>query len=507
MMRRVWHSLGLLLFIGLLGQPVSAQRVELAGRGDLEHDARLEALLSGPYTLIARDTVIANGTTVPGPVLVVGATLRVNGTIEGDLYVVEGNVFLRPTAVVTGQIFNISGGFYPSEQASIATVAVNDPNAPYELERLPDGTLRIVGTNRRTAFVLDGIFGAHIPTYDRVNGLSLAAGAGYAPPPIGRTEPLLHAWAAYRFERSEVEGGAELSATRRRTTVAIGAERNTLTADRWRRGDLTNSVAAIFSGKDYRNYYAADRGWIEVRRLLEEGVRTTNAFVRLQAEDATSLETGDPWHLFGDSLRFNPPVAEERLTSVIAGGVMELEQPRLVAELNLEAEAAFEALDGARSFQRVAFWGEGAVPGLANHTVELEWHLRAPLGGAPLPRQRWTFLGGSSTLYTLDLGSLAGDRVAFAGLRYAIPLPILRGGMLGGPQLVLLHHAGTAWSDSCTGLTPAPCSTEPDLHQNLGVELRFPLFYARVVIDPADSGKPKFSANVSLPKGRRPWER
>jgi hypothetical protein len=223
-------------------------------------------------------------------------------------------------------------------------------------------------------------------------------------------------------------------------------------------------------------------------------------------EDATSLETGDPWHLFGDSLRFNPPVADERLTSVWAGGTMELRQPRLEADLNLDVEAAFDAFDGARTFQRVAFWGEGAIPALADHTIELEWHLRAPLGSDSLPRQRWTFLGGSSALYTFDLGSVAGDRAIFSGLRYVIPLPILRGGLLGGPKLILLHHAGTAWSDRCLGLTPPPCSTEPELHQNLGIELRFPLFYGRIVIDPEDAGSPKFSANVSLPKRRRPWE-
>src|SRR5690606_12012601 len=185
--------------------------------------------------------------------------------------------FLRPSAVVTGTVHNLGGGYFPSEQAQVADVR-DEPLAPYEVERLADGRLRILGTRHRSALVLDGFRGVRIPTYDRVDGLTLGLGAGLLTPPLGSIEPMVRGWIEYRFERGEFTGGGELSAARGRTSVAVGAERTTATEDRWIRGDLTNSISVIWDGDDHRNYYESDRAWVELRRVLERTDRVTTAF-------------------------------------------------------------------------------------------------------------------------------------------------------------------------------------------------------------------------------------
>jgi len=103
------------LLVALLGSaiapaPGAAQRVERVGSGAASVDARLDDLLAGRYLLVARDTTFAATDTVPGPVLVLGARLIVEGVVAGDLIVVDGEAYLRPTARVIGDAVNIGGG-------------------------------------------------------------------------------------------------------------------------------------------------------------------------------------------------------------------------------------------------------------------------------------------------------------------------------------------------------------------------------------------------------------
>lgn len=500
------RTLPMLLALAMAAPAAAQQRtgqttphIERTGRGILVYDRALDALLADDYTLVSENLLVANGDTLAGPVLVAGATLRVNGTIDGDLYIVDANVFLRPTAVVTGSIYNLGGGLYPSEQAQVAGVT-DEPIAPYEVERLADGSLRIVGTRSRSALVLDGFRGVRIPTYDRVDGLSVGVGAGLLTPPLASIEPMVRGWAEYRVERSEFTGGGELSAARGATTLAVGAERTTESEDRWIRGDLTNSLSTIWDGDDYRNYYQSDRGWVEARRVFETGQRISNAFLRFQVEDATSLPAGDPWIIRQpDSIRPNPAVADIRISSLLAGGSVTWDTPNLVGEVAIETEFAFDVLDGERSFRRFAITGEAAIPALADHTLEVEWHFRGPFPGTDsLPRQRWSFVGGSGTLYTYDIAAFPGDRVAFAGLTYVIPLPArLTLPLIGRPSFNLLQTTAAAWTHDI----------ERVARHNLGAELRWPFFYARVIADPENFDEPEFSVNVSFPRGSLPWQR
>lgn len=487
------------LVAAALPAPAHAQQVERSGRGEFVYDQALDELLAGEYALVAENTLVATGDTLRGPVLVVGATLRVNGTIVGDVYIVDANVFLRPSAVVTGTVYNLGGGYFPSEQAAVGG-ETNEPLAPYELERLPDGRLRIVGTRQRSALVLDGFRGVRIPTYDRVDGLTLGIGAGYLTPPLGRIEPFIRGWVEYHTERGEFAGGGELSASRGRSALAVGAERATSSEDRWIRGDLTNSLSTLWDGDDYRNYYQADRGWVEARRVFERGDRETSAFLRFQIEDATSLPAGEPWMLLDpDSIRSNPAVAEIRISSIRVGGTMLLEMPRILGELDVETEFAIDAFDGERDFARFEITGDVAVPAIADHSVELEWHLRGPLPGTDsLPRQRWSFVGGSGTLYTYEIAEFPGDRVAFGGLRYVIPLPArLTIPFIGRPSFNLLHTTGAAWT----------AALKRAARHNFGAELRFPFLYLRMLFDPEQLDEPKFSVNVAFPRESLPWAR
>jgi hypothetical protein len=480
-----------------LASPAAAQQVELRGRGDVGHDVLLRDLIArGDYVLIARDTLIGRNDTVPGTALVLGARLRLEGVVTGDLVIVDANVFLRPSARVLGSIRNVGGGLYPSELATIEGATFSDPHAPYIVRELDDGTLVIQGLTRRSALVLPGIFGLGLPAYDRVDGLTLSWGAEYLTPRIGYIEPAVRGRVDYRSQRGALTGGAELGLPRRGTELAFGAERTTLTNEGWIRSTPDNTVSFLLLSKDYRDYYEADRGYAELRRTLETGPRTTTVFLRSQLEQARTLPAGSPWTVLGTPRSDNMVIDDGRIASVLGGGSMEWRHPLHLVRLTATAEAAGAVLRGQHSFARFEITADWALAALHDHTLRIQPHFRGPLPGTEsLPRQRWSFVGGSGTIYTRSFAEFRGDRVAFLETLYSIPVPLsIR--FLGAPDLDLLHLAGMAWS----------AGESPPFLQNLGARVRFALVNVRVLTDPSSPADVDVSVGFNLPRRSYPWQ-
>jgi hypothetical protein len=485
---------------GVAGQQAEpSPRVELRGRGDADNDAFIRRTLRDPgLIIIARDTVIGQADTIPGTALVIGATARIDGVVAGDLVAVDANVFLRPTARVHGNVRNIAGGFYPSDLATIAGTTTSDPTAAYFVRPREDGLFIIQGTTRQRMVVFSGFYGLQPPAYDRVDGVTVTIGAGLLLPRIERIEPLLRGHVNYRSQRGVITGGGELALPRGRTELVAGAERTTLTNERWIRGDLTNSVSYFFTGTDYRDYYEADRAYASLRRTIEVGPRTTSVFLGAQLEEARTLPAGNPWTVLGKPRQDNMAVDESRIASVLAGGAMEWTQPVHVVGLHGSVEVAGRTLDGEHAFARYAADADWAMAAFRDHTLRVQGHAQGPFPGTDsLPLQRWSFVGGEGTLHTFDMAEFRGDRVVFVETTYAVPVRRMRVRFLGVPDVELLHQAGMAWTSG----------ERRDLEQNVGVRVRFSLINLRVVMDPArPAEKARFVVGFNTPRRAYPWE-
>lgn len=481
------------------GNLLVAQSVERTGAADNAVDRRIDALLeSRDYLLVTTDTAIPRGATVPSSLLVLNATLILEGSIAGNLIGVGANLFLRPDARVEGDVVNAGGGLYRSALAEIGGTVIDRTNADYRVERR-GALLRIVGAGEDERLVLDGFRGFWPPTYDRVDALGLRWGATYFPAVEYGVQPRVHGWAGYLSGRGELVGGAELAFQRGNSEIAAGAYRETATNDEWIRGDLRNSISFLLAGKDYRNYFDARRLYARVGHRFGRDPSFLTLSLTGRWEDASSLGTGDPWTLFGDDPRFNPPIDDGVISSLILGTDGEWLGSRAAWEGSAWLEFAGEALGGDFTFGQFVLLGEWAMDALADHILEIEWYFQGPLPGTEsLPRQRWSIIGGSGTLPTFSAGEFRGDRVAFVESKYIIPLPErLRLPIIGVPDLQLIHAFGMAWTDTL----------KRDLEQNLSIRLQFFGPYARVVYNPADRFEDiEFDVGISWPfDGRYPW--
>ena len=474
-------------------------RVELNGRGEPAVDRRLAELLDSGPVIVAVDTRLAASDTVHGPVLVLDATLIVEGVIRGDLAIVDAGAFIRPGAVIEGDVINAGGGMYLSELATIGGRLLDFPTAEYTVRREPD-RLVILASGAPGPIRLDGLYGFEPPTYDRVNGVTPTWGGTLVGPHLGPIEPALRGRVGWHTERGEPTYAGELSLRWGPTSLRGGHERASATNEHWIRGDLRNSVNYLWDGDDFRDYHQIERSWAGIFREFGDPERPFFARlgVRGQVEDAESLAGGQPWHLWGDTVRPNPPIDDGRTTSVIADGLVAWTGRTTTFEGVVAYEAARSWMDGDFEFDRVVLTAEWAMQALANHTLEIELHGQVPIGGDSLPRQRWSFVGGSGTLQTTDFAAFRGDRVVFLETSYRIPLPERwRLPLFGVPELRLVHGAGAAWT----------ADEDRDLHQEIGVRLDLFAVYFRYMIEPSNTSNTDLDIGITLPfGGAYPWE-
>jgi hypothetical protein len=483
--------------------PAHAQRLQFRGNGEPDLDRQIRRVLAQPdYLHISSDTVIGAGQTVPASLVITRATVTIEGTVRGDVLGVDANVFIRPGARIEGQTLNAAGGLYRSELASFNGDVANHPLAPYRVVREADA-IWIEGFREPASLIaLDGAFGFVPATYDRVNGLTARWGAALVLPMAGTIEPELRGQVSYRTESQRFGGRLELALIRRGSMLLVGADRDVLSSDRWIRGEISNTLSFVSSGKDYRNLYGADRVYAEFAREFKVRSTLWGASVRAQREDAKSLSTGDPWVFQGpDTLRSNPGINDGRIASAILRGFAGRGWATSALMAASELEFSGEVAGGEFNFGRYVTSLDYAAKAIANHILEIDAYAQGPLPGTDsLPLQRWTFVGGSSTLQTFPIAAFPGDRVVFVRTRYTIPgdrrfrLPLV-----GAPDISLIHVGGMAWTkDRNLGI-----------EQNSGVQLfLMRVAWVRYFINPSDPGdQNELGFGVSLPRRLRPWER
>ncbi|CAN5499190.1 hypothetical protein BH24GEM3_BH24GEM3_00190 [soil metagenome] len=476
---------------------LSAQTLQVEGGAEYRAVQLLrEMLLREQYLLLSRDTVLPADFRTTGDLLVVDADVRVEGQVEGRVAVVGGALFVRPGARIAGSIAAVGSGVYPSNLAEVGQIVATPAGTAVEVVAVPDGFLaRVASPPRQPFLLLPGAYGVRLPTYDRVDGFTLAWGPQLRL--LRRPDgPTLELWGAYRSAREAVDGGARFDVPLGEGIHAVGeVARATLTNEQWIRGDLTNTLAAAFLGTDYRDYFQSDYAALTLVRPLPSGAFAPELALAprltLRASRDRSLPLSQTWSLFGGEgmRRENAAIDDGEILSLTAGTELAWEGTNSAFRGDLLVERAFAGTDRP-DFTRWMAEGRWDLAALWNHQVSLAARAMGPLGDGPLPRQRWSFIGGTGTLPTFAIGDFRGDNLIFVQSSYAVPLTFIELPFLGSPVLRAVHAVGAAWPSGSPG---------PDWEQNLGLGLRIMLLDAAVYVDPArGSRRPVLSIGLVL---------
>jgi len=358
--------------------------------------------------------------------------------------------------------------------------------------------------------------GLRIPSYDRVNGLALPWG-----PKLELGDGRLDVDALVTYRSNLGKWDPSLEGTIRpgdENELRFFAGRGTFTNDAWIRGDLENMVAAFFAGSDSRNYYRADRGTARFARTFTSTSVTFAPFIGGNVEHDWSTgslaPTKSPWSFYGRKgelkmRRPNPRVARGSITSALGGAAIQVVRGDVEGKLDalleqsvrtaLKPDCAGVPVFGlcsqpqpGDSFTQATFDGRVSFPTFGTQTFAFKGHAVLTGGSGITPVQRFAYLGGSSTLATVNLLALGGDRLLFVQGDYIIPIDRIQLPFVGSPFIGLRYAAGNA---GVGGL--------PALIQNLGVGLGVSFVRADYTIDPAQNRSPfsrksAFSVGLSL---------
>jgi len=342
--------------------------------------------------------------------------------------------------------------------------------------------------------------GLRIPSYDRVNGLSLPWG-----PQLATSDESLelNALVTYRSNLGQWDPSLEgyfRPGTANELKLFVG--RRTFTNDAWIRSDLVNSLAALFVGSDARNYYRSNLATLRFTRTLAFSSLVLTPFLAGSFEDDWSTgsiaPTKYPWSFFGRNgrlrmRRLNPPVANGHINSILGGTGIQISRGGLEAKLDATLEHAlstsfrdctFIPADGS-CFVSPSYFNQTTVdsrvtfPTFGSQTFAFLGHALLASGGKIPPPQRFGYLGGSGTLATVDLLALGGDRLLYVQGDYMIPIEKIQLPLVGSPFLALRYGAGNAG----VGRLPA-------LIQNVGVGAGISIIRVDYSIDPAQNRSP-----------------
>jgi hypothetical protein len=295
--------------------------------------------------------------------------------------------------------------------------------------------------------------GLRIPSYNRVDGLALPWGPDIK---FGNGRVELAPVVTYRSHIGkfdpEITGKVKAGPM---GELRFTAGRSTFSNDRWIKSDIINSLTTLATGGDTRNYFRADRGQVEYFHTIVRPMITFTPSAGALHEFAWS--TGDslphsssPWSLFGrtDDLgmrRVNPGVIRGHTTSGLAGLLVEFDDNVTKAKLGTRVEHAFDSPETAAissGFTQLTVDARSKFPTFGLQQFEFAGHF--VFTGGDAPPQRYSYLGGSSTLSTVDQLALGGDRLVFVEGEYQYPLraPVIQ--FVGAPILTLRWAAGSA---------------------------------------------------------------
>src|ERR671919_2571785 len=134
-------AMGLCLAIEMAPAQDPQSTVVLRTQGRGRPGEILREVMARPYDVILVDSVVhlPRDSTIPRSVLILGGDATVASVVNGDVIVVDGDLFLHPGADIAGRAVAIGGGVYPSSLARVAVGMESFRDVTYDVNRASDG--------------------------------------------------------------------------------------------------------------------------------------------------------------------------------------------------------------------------------------------------------------------------------------------------------------------------------------------------------------------------------
>jgi hypothetical protein len=454
---------GRLLALILVPVSVRAQEVVVREPGPGPAAEIVRRLMAGPHVVRAGEgpLELPRDSTITASLLVLGRPTYLAGRVQGDVVVIGADLFLRPGVDVSGRAVAIGGTVAATTLGRVAGGVESRRDETFVVHRGGDGagyTLDYRADReeyREPMFSLTGISGLQIPTYDRVDGLSLGVG--------GMVQLREHAVeieprVTYRSRLGVVDPSLILRLNPLgKLRLEARAARDTRTNDDWIYGDLINSAFTLFTGADTRNYFRSNLGDARLVWRVERDAYRLQPFIGGRVERVSPITAvGNVWSLTGrKSLekiqRPNPLVEAGDLSSVLVGADYESLAGVVTSHASVMVEPSLKVPASTANFVQLTLHGVIDFPTFGTQRLHVKAHAVATRGDS-VPRARYAYLGGTGSLRTLELLEQGGSALLYVENRYTIPLAAIVLPLGISPVLTLRDAFGAAGIGSLPAL-------------------------------------------------------
>jgi hypothetical protein len=333
------RSLTLVLAATLIAGTASAQRrEESVPRSGLPRDVSREATRMFNETTALRSTerlVIEENRTVDGDVAVLNGPLLISGRVRGRVVAINSDVVLRPSARIEGDLW-VVGGEVEGRHAAYVGGEIRIYRQSLQYTRDGDRILEERATQssdetdwwrrmERTRRSGSKLQIASAGAYNRVEGLPINLG-----PQIFLNDSWgsarLDAYAVIRTETSFSGTNDDLGHNvnlelrlGRPGGLLLGGRAFSLVdpTEDWKLTDLEAALAAFLARRDYRDYYERRGGQVRAGMFLSKGVEVTAAY---GDERWMSRMASTPWTLTRRSALWRPnPTFDEARMRLLSG--------------------------------------------------------------------------------------------------------------------------------------------------------------------------------------------
>jgi len=377
--------------------------------------------------------VIEEDETIRANVVVKAGDLIVYGTVDGDVLVVGGTLYLKDGGRVNGNARVINGNIVKDEGGIVEGYMdkTRASTAGYRFDRgrfnRSDYLLNVPWIDETTNF--DNF----IYRFNRVEGHFIGLGSEKKYYWDGRRNfsaygsvgwgAKSHRWRynlglGRQFLLNSSSDGGEL--------IEIGGEGHSLTdsRDQWIIGTNENTAASLLLHEDYRDYYGREGFSVHTGYYTRQDFVTAQLSVAYVLDKYTSLEKRTEWSIFGGRKVFrpNPVIDDGRMRSIVV-------TPGFSTETRTSRGQEGWTIYGTAEFADERYGGDfnfsQAIADIRRYQP-LSWYdnfnirLRVGTSGGKVPAQKTFELGGLSSLHARPYKSEAGNRMILVNAEYIV---------------------------------------------------------------------------------------
>jgi hypothetical protein len=479
---------------------LSAQDIVVRGESERASATIIREAVAKPHVVRAGTGRLdfPRDSTITSTLIVLGRPTYLASRVDGDVVVIGSDLFLRPGAEITGRAVAIGGTVALTTLGHVAGGTESFRDETYDATSQPTGhslAYRRLATKDPIPLLQPaGIQGLMLPSYDRVDGLSVPVGALLT---VGDRMVEVEASVTYRSRLGKFDPGAVVRIVPDRAVRFEGfVGIDTRTNDSWNYSDLVNSATTFWSGSDYRNYFRSKIGEGRIFGLVERPGMAFEPFIGGRYEKVSPITaTGDVFSLISHKdpemehvRRPNPLVENGNIGSGLIGAQLHDTTGLVTSRLRVGIEQSFTTVSGTKNFTQFTFDGRLNFPTFGTQTLNFRAHALATIGDS-VTKTRYTYLGGGGSLPVVDLLELGGTKLFFLESRYMIPIEKIVLPVVGSPAVSLVHFMGSAGVRSL-----------PSLEQEIGIGLALSILRLDFVTDVSRSRGSKFNAGISLTK-------